>query len=106
MNRTLRQWRNCDPAAMALQSRVAIMYACRDAKEDIAELEAALREAVAALNRVANLNEHAGEIGDGMLRTIVAEARAVVGSPTVTGILGLSPREFVLTDHASQRVTP
>ena len=31
-----------------------------------------------ALERVANLNEDAGEIGDGMLRTIVADARAAL----------------------------
>jgi hypothetical protein len=33
---------------------------------------------VTALERVASLNEHAGEIGAGMLMTIVTEARAAL----------------------------
>lgn len=32
----------------------------------------------AVLQRLARLNENAGEIGDGMLRTLVTEARTVL----------------------------
>jgi hypothetical protein len=39
---------------------------------------AAVPGLVAALERVASLNEHAGEIGAGMLMTIVTEARAAL----------------------------
>jgi hypothetical protein len=35
---------------------------------------------VAALERVALLNEHAGEIGAGMLMTIVTESRAALAA--------------------------
>ena len=41
---------------------------------------AAVPGLVAALDRVALLNEHAGEIGSGMLMTIVTEARAALAA--------------------------
>ena len=49
-----------------------------DEQEANARLIAASPDMLEALRRVANLNENAGEIGDGMLRTIVAEARAAI----------------------------
>ena len=39
MKRTIGQWSNCEPKAMATyQSEVAVMYALQDAKDDILEL--------------------------------------------------------------------
>ncbi len=43
MNRTVEQWAACDPDFMARQSEAAIMYALRDAKNDIAQLSATLK---------------------------------------------------------------
>jgi len=44
------------------------------------------RKAKAALKRVANLNPDAGTIGDGMLRTIVQEARDALSGQGPPGI--------------------
>lgn len=41
LNRTIEQWRRCDPESMAYHmSEAAIMYAFRDAKADILDLYA------------------------------------------------------------------
>ena len=48
-------------------------FACKGAPATIRP--GAVVRMAAALERVANLNEDAGEIGDGMLRTIVADAK-------------------------------
>lgn len=44
MNRTIEQWRNCDPAAMATQqSEGARMYAFQDARADILWMYSAIK---------------------------------------------------------------
>jgi hypothetical protein len=48
LERTIEQWRNCDPRAMAKQSEAAVMYAFTDAKADILKL-ASERTALRAL---------------------------------------------------------
>ena len=57
------------------------VYADQEANEDAAgdaHLIAAAPDMLDALDRVANLNPDAGEIGEGMLKTIVSEARAAI----------------------------
>jgi len=54
-------------------------YAIRVLLADVERTRTELLAAHLALVRVARLNFEAGEIGAGMLRTIVAEARAIVG---------------------------
>lgn len=38
LNRSINQWRNCDPDAMVKQSECALAYAFEDAKHDILAL--------------------------------------------------------------------
>ena len=42
LNRTIVQWRGCDPKAMVKMSEQAIMFALSDAREDILALDSAL----------------------------------------------------------------
>lgn len=68
MNRSIERWRGMEPAAVAAGSEAQCMYCIADARADILEL-------AAFAERVARLNRDAGEIGAGMLATLVDEAR-------------------------------
>lgn len=72
MERSLETWDKADALAMAQQSEAARMWAFADAKTDIADLGRIVK-------RVAELNRDAGEIGAGMLASLVDEARRLVG---------------------------
>lgn len=75
MIRKIEQWRNCDPEFMAGQlGTVAIGFALQAAKSDIIEL-------YALVERVARLNPDAGEIGPGMLASLVEQACRITGEP-------------------------
>lgn len=49
LNRTITQWRNCDPKTIAAcQSETAIMYAFQDARADILRMHKALQSLMPA----------------------------------------------------------
>ena len=78
MKRTIEQWQHCKPEAMAYrQSLPAIQFAFEDAKADILEL-------FALADRVARLNPDAGEIGPGVLASLVEQARNLTNPPSNT----------------------
>lgn len=54
MNRTIEQWKSCDPKVMATQqSDAAITFAFEDAQQDILELHRRLQKAQAILKVIA-----------------------------------------------------
>lgn len=72
MNRTIQQWQGMVPEIVAYEASEAhIMYALADAQEDIIQLYK-----LAA--RIARLNKDAGEIGAGMLASLVDEANRII----------------------------
>jgi len=72
MNRSIDQWKNCDPHAMAVrQGEAAIVFAFIDAKQDILAL-------YSLVERVSRLNADAGEIGAGMLKSLVEDANRIL----------------------------
>ena len=75
---TAKQYENAMRGIHAFADRV-------ERNENLAAKYNALRshaaEMTRALERVANLNPNAGEIGDGMLKTIVEEARKALRKP-------------------------
>lgn len=68
MNRSIDRWRNMDPDAVAAGSNAQCKHCIADARYDIIEL-------AAFIERVARLNRDAGEIGAGMLASLVDDAR-------------------------------
>lgn len=59
---------------------------CRQLERELGQRNAALhvqRDTILLLNKIARLNEHAGEIGHGMLVQIVTEARRLIGEESV-----------------------
>ena len=54
----------------------------REEERANAQLIAAAPDLLAACGKVANLNPEAGEIGEGMLRSIISEARAALAKAT------------------------
>jgi hypothetical protein len=72
MKRLKYQYENVKPEAIVNGSDAQCYYFVQDAKADILEL-------IRFVEKVAWLNGDAGEIGPGMLKTLVDEARELVG---------------------------
>jgi hypothetical protein len=71
MKRLKYQYENVKPEAIVNGSDAQCHYFVQDAKADILEL-------IRFVEKVARLNGDAGEIGPGMLKTLVDEARELV----------------------------
>jgi len=67
MKRTIGQWINCKPEAMALMSEAAIMYALQDARADIMRLHGAIEKTLA----------DNGHLADGDNCTLIDLKRAI-----------------------------
>ena len=68
MRRTVQSYAGCIPSAVASGSAAQMQFFVADAKADIAVL-------ADIVQRVARLNPDAGEIGAGMLASLVADAK-------------------------------
>lgn len=71
LNRSISRWEACDPSAIAAGSDAQCLYCIKDARADILNL-------AIFVERVARLNRDAGEIGAGMLASLVDDARSLV----------------------------
>lgn len=64
LQRTVEQWRECDPKAMARMSEAAVMYALQDAKADVLRMHAEVERLRADEKRLDWLADPKNTIGN------------------------------------------
>lgn len=72
LERTLEQYRNGKPEIIVEGSKAQCFYALQDARKDVLTM-------AAFIERIARLNPDVGEIGPGMLASLVDDARQLIG---------------------------